>query len=590
MNVHPIRCVLVANRGEIAVRVVRACRELGIATAVVYSEGEAGAVHARSGDAAYRLDSTLPVPYLDIAALLEAAQRAGADAVHPGYGYLAENADFAEACAAAGLIFIGPSANAIRSMGHKVTAKAIARGVGVPVVEGSDGAVVSVEAARECADQIGYPIAVKASGGGGGRGFRVARNEREIERAFVDASSEAGRYFANPDVFIERYVDRPRHVEVQILGDAAGRVVALGERDCSLQRRHQKLVEETPSPGIDDAVRAALSDAAVSLARKVDYLGAGTIEFLVDEAGQFFFLEMNTRIQVEHTVTEMVTGVDLVKEQIRIAQGLPLSFDAVEARGHAIQCRINAEDPGRGFAPSPGTIQRLTLASGPGVRVDTAMEAGSEVLPAFDSMIAKLAVWGRDREEAISRMRRALDECRIEGVATTLAFDRAVMRHPVFVAGDTTTAFLVEHPEVIPLPEPVAAEPERDGARAEIAIDVDGRRFTVRAPVELFATARPRRHASPRSSSVAGAASATKRGSGDGPILLSPIQGTVRRIAVTVGQNVERGEIVCVIEAMKMENEVLAQRSGVIASIAVSEGDRVGVGAPLVSFAETSQT
>ncbi|MDP9370369.1 MAG: carbamoyl phosphate synthase, partial [Chloroflexota bacterium] len=410
--------VLVANRGEIARRIIRACRELGVQAVAVYGPGEERALHVEEADDAYRLPSDAPLPYLDIDAMIEVARRAGAEAVHPGYGFLAENAAFAEACTAAGLMFVGPPAAAIQAMGDKVEARRIAALAGVAAVPGTDGPVGSPDEARAWADRHGYPVAVKAAGGGGGRGFRVAGHPDELVEAFAGSAGEAARYFGNPAVYLERYLEHPRHVEVQLFADGHGHAVAIGERDCSVQRRHQKLIEEAPAPGVGEELRQALGDAAVALARAVDYRGAGTVEFLLDADGTFYFLEMNTRIQVEHTVTEAVTGIDLVKEQIRVAAGYPLSFDPADARprGHAIECRINVEDPGRGFAPGPGTLTAYREPGGPGIRVDGAMEVGAAILPAYDSLIAKLVAWGRDRDEAIARMERALAEFRISGV------------------------------------------------------------------------------------------------------------------------------------------------------------------------------
>ena len=448
----PIRTLLVANRGEIAVRVIRAAHELGIRAVAVYGDGEHDAMHARLADEAWRIPSAAPIPYLDIPAIIEIARRGNADAIHPGYGFLAENPDFARACASAGIIFVGPPAEAIAAMGDKIEARRIAAAAGVPVVPGSDGPVASPSDALAWGAEHGYPVAVKASGGGGGRGFRVARGPEEMEAAFLGASGEAARSFANPEVYLERYLDDPRHIEVQLMADAHGRIIAVGDRDCSVQRRHQKLIEEAPAPGIPDETRQAMADAAVALARAVAYRGAGTVEFLLDASGQFAFLEMNTRIQVEHPVTEMTTGIDLVREQILVAGGAPLSFalEDVVPRGHAIECRINAEDPGKGFAPVPGTITRFQPPAGMGVRVDSAAESGSRIHPAYDSLIAKVVAWGRDRGEATARMRRALLELDVAGVPTTREFHLRLLDHPEWQRGAATTTFLDRHPEVLP--------------------------------------------------------------------------------------------------------------------------------------------
>ena len=590
----PFGRVLVANRGEIAIRVARACRELGIAPVAVYGPGEEDAPHVRAADDAYRIPSDAALPYLDIPALIEVARRAGADAVHPGYGFLAENAAFAEACAEAGLVFVGPPPEAIRAMGEKIRARAIAAAAGVPMVPGTDGPVATREDAAREAKRIGYPVAVKASGGGGGRGFRVAPDAAALPDAFAGASAEAARSFANPEVYLERYVARPRHVEIQVMAGADGEVVVLGERDCSIQRRHQKLVEEAPAPGLPDATRAAMGEAAAALARAVDYRGAGTVEFLLGEDGAFYFLEMNTRIQVEHPVTEAVTGIDLVKEQLRVAAGLPLSFRQEDVRptGHAIECRINAEDPGRSFAPAPGTVTAYRAPAGFGVRVESATESGTVILPTYDSMIAKLVAWGRDRDEAVDRMARALAEFRVEGVPTTIPFHRNVMAHPAFRAGGVSTAFIPEHPEVIPPAADVPAAPDDAAPQParEVTAEVNGRRFSVRlhgwpdgvpsADGGRSGTGGALAHRpGPRHAARAGAPAA------NGPELPSPIQGTVLRITVEPGQAVSRGETVCIVEAMKMENEVVAHRDGVIEEILVSPGASVRIGEALARIA-----
>lgn len=578
--------VLIANRGEIAIRVIRACRELGISPVAVYGEGEADALHVRLADDAYRIPAGPTLPYLDATAIVALAVQSGADAIHPGYGFLAENAGFAEACAAAGLTFVGPPAAAIRAMGDKVEARKIAITAGVPVVPGSDGPIASVKAGRAWADQHGYPVAVKAAAGGGGRGFRVARNANEFDAAFTGSSGEAERYFANPTVYLERYLERPRHIEAQIFADHHGNVVFLGERDCSVQRRHQKLLEETPSPAVTPEIRRQIGEAAVSLARAVDYVGAGTIECMLAADGRFYFLEMNTRIQVEHTVTESVTGIDLVREQLLVASGHPLSFtqDDVVSHGHAIECRINAEDAGRDFAPAPGTVTRFRAPNGHGVRVDTAFEDGAEILPQYDSLIAKLVVWGRDRTEALARTSRALAEFQIEGVPTTVPFHQRLIQHPAFAAGEATTSFLAEHPDVLP------AATERSTPTAspngldirDITAEVNGRRLTVRlrglpTPVvttnNATAPRRAPRHERPRSGAG---------GPGhDGAELTSPLQGTILRLAIEPGATVERGDLICVVEAMKMENEITAHRPGTVTSLSVKKGDSVKIGTVL---------
>ncbi len=436
--------VLIANRGEIALRVVRACRELGVETVAVFSEADRESLHVRFADDDVCIG---PPPardsYLRIPRLIAAAEITGADAIHPGYGFLAENAEFAETCAASGITFIGPTPHQIRTMGDKSAARAAMIANDVPVVPGSPGPVEDVDEALALAEKMGFPVIIKASAGGGGKGMRVARDADDFARSFQLARSEALSAFGNGSVYVEKYLERPRHVEFQILGDTHGNVIHLGERDCSVQRRHQKLVEEAPCPVMTPDLRARMGAAAVKGAKAIDYVGAGTIEMLLDEDGSFYFMEMNTRIQVEHPVTEMITGVDLVKEQIRIAAGEPMSVtETPELRGHVIECRVNAEDPKRNFQPSPGRIEVFHMPGGNGVRVDTHAYAGYSVPPYYDSMIAKLIVHGRDREEALAKMRLALDTFIIQGVTTTIPFLGTLMNHPKFVAGDVHTKFL----------------------------------------------------------------------------------------------------------------------------------------------------
>ncbi|MQA90617.1 MAG: acetyl-CoA carboxylase biotin carboxylase subunit [Gemmatimonas sp.] len=438
------RKVLIANRGEIAVRVIRACRELGIRTVAVYSEADRESLHVRFAEEDVCIGPALArESYLNIPRIIAAAEIAGADAIHPGYGFLAENAEFSEICARSEITFIGPTPQQIRLMGDKAAARRTMRDVGVPIVPGTD-AVASPEAALEFARELGFPVLIKASAGGGGKGMRVAKDETDFPRQFSMARNEAGAAFADDSVYIEKYLARPRHIEFQILGDQHGRIVHLGERDCSVQRRHQKLIEEAPSPALTPGLRQQMGEAAVQGARSIDYVGAGTIEFLLDEEGSFYFMEMNTRIQVEHPVTEMTTGYDLIKEQVRVAAGLPLSINEgpIELRGHSIECRINAEDPERDFAPSPGVIATFHPPGGPGVRVDTHIYAGYRVPPFYDSLLAKLIVHGSDRSEAIARMRNALSTFVLEGVHTTVPFLLTVMDHPEFVAGEIDTRFL----------------------------------------------------------------------------------------------------------------------------------------------------
>ncbi|MDN4594066.1 acetyl-CoA carboxylase biotin carboxylase subunit [Polycladomyces subterraneus] len=437
--------VLIANRGEIAVRVIRACRELGIQTVAVYSEADKDALHVKLADEAYCIGpATSRDSYLNMTNLMSTATLIEADAIHPGYGFLAENADFAELCAACGITFIGPHPSAITKMGDKTTARETMKEAGVPTVPGTEGIIEDIDEAVAVAREIGYPVIVKATAGGGGKGMRVVHSEEELKRAIRMAQQEAEANFGNSGVYLEKFLIEPRHIEIQVLADNHGNVIHLGERDCSIQRRYQKLVEEAPSPALTPELRERMGQAAVAAAKAVNYSGAGTVEFLLDKEGNFYFMEMNTRIQVEHPVTELVTGIDLVKEQIRIAAGEPLSIKQEDVRfdGWSIECRINAEDPDRNFIPSPGEIQFYLPPGGPGVRVDSAAYTGYRIPPYYDSMIAKLIVWGKDREEAIDRMRRALQEFAIDGVKTTIPFHLKLMQHPQFVSGDFHIQFL----------------------------------------------------------------------------------------------------------------------------------------------------
>jgi acetyl-CoA carboxylase, biotin carboxylase subunit len=437
--------VLIANRGEIAVRIIRACRELGISTVAVYSEADRDALHVTLADEAYCIG---PAPskdsYLNMTNLMSVATLVGADAIHPGYGFLSENADFAELCAACGITFIGPSPEAIAKMGDKTTAKDTMKAAGVPTVPGTDGVIEDLDEAARVASEIGYPVIVKATAGGGGKGMRVVHNEEELKRAIALAQKEAEANFGNPGVYLEKYLVEPRHVEIQVLADNYGNAIHLGERDCSIQRRYQKLIEEAPSPALTPELRERMGQAAVAAARSVNYSGAGTVEFLLDKEGNFYFMEMNTRIQVEHPVTELITGIDLVKEQIRIAAGEKLTIRQEDVRfdGWAIECRINAERPDKNFMPSPGTINFYLPPGGNGVRVDSACYTGYRITPFYDSMIAKLIVWGKDRQEAIDRMNRALREFAIDGVHTTIPFHLKLLNHPKFISGDVHIQFL----------------------------------------------------------------------------------------------------------------------------------------------------
>jgi acetyl-CoA/propionyl-CoA carboxylase biotin carboxyl carrier protein len=583
--------VLVANRGEIAIRVMRALEEMGVETVGVYSEADRDALHVRRAGEAYLLG---PGPatesYLVIEKILDAAQKAGAEAVHPGYGFLAENAPFAKACEEAGIVFIGPPASAIEAMGSKTRAREIMKKAGVPIVPGTTDPVDTVEDAAKVAEEIGYPIAVKAAGGGGGKGFRVALEASELEKAFDGAAREGEKFFGDATVYLERYLPDPRHVEVQVLADAHGNVIHLGERDCSVQRRHQKLIEESPAPAVDEALRERIGSIGTEAARAVGYRSAGTVEGLL-QAGEYFFLEMNTRVQVEHCVTEMVTGVDIVKEQVRIAAGEELSLgqDDVRLSGHAIECRVNAEDAAKNFAPAPGRIVAYREPAGPGVRVDSGVEAGSEITPLYDPMIAKLIVWDVDRAAATRRMIRALREYELAGLKSLINFHVALLGTEQWAAGETCRD-LVEDKQWLkdnaapdpPAAAPAAGEDEEEKVERDYAVEVSGRRFDVKvigaglggggnggAPAAPAAGARkpPKR----RERGGGGAAGAPGE-------LVSPIQGTVLKVVVEKGAEVSEGALICVIEAMKMENEITAPAAGKVEELNVSEGGSVATG------------
>jgi acetyl-CoA/propionyl-CoA carboxylase biotin carboxyl carrier protein len=574
--------VLVANRGEIAIRVFRALRELGIGAVAVYSDADRNALHVSYADEAYLVG---PAPaaesYLRVDRLLDAAARAGAQAVHPGYGFLAENADFARAVEAAGLVWIGPPPDAIELMGSKTRARRAMQAAGVPIIPGTTDPVGSPDEIVRLGEEIGWPLLIKAAAGGGGKGMEVVEGPEQVERAFETAKRQGQAYFGDDAVYVERYLVDPRHVEVQVLADAHGNVVHLGERDCTIQRRHQKLVEETPSPAVDEELRARIGAIGVDAARAAGYRSAGTIEGLL-AGGEYFFMEMNTRIQVEHTVTEEVTGIDLVREQVLIALGEPLSFsqDDVRLRGHAIECRINAEDVSQGFLPAPGPIRVYREPSGPGVRVDSGVAAGNEVSGAYDPMIAKLIVHGVDREHARRRMLRALDEFAIEGTTTLLGFHKALLEHECFVRGETCHG-IVESPELaaraeelseprIPIPSNSLLQGNGRSRLRLHEVEVDGRRFEVRVvePEPPWAELARRR-------------SERGRGGASGPgqeAVVSPMQGTVLKVQVADGDAVEPGAVICVIEAMKMENEVHAHRAGVVAGLAIAEGQPIANG------------
>jgi acetyl-CoA/propionyl-CoA carboxylase biotin carboxyl carrier protein len=581
-NTSPVRAfskVLVANRGEIAIRIFRTLRELEIASVAVYSEADRSALHVRVADEARLLGGGPPAEsYLNQERIVEAALKAGAEAVHPGYGFLAENAAFARAVESAGLTWIGPPPEAIEAMGSKTEARERMKAAGVPIIPGTTEPVETVAEVVRLGAELGWPLAIKASAGGGGKGFRVLREGDDVERALETARREGEAYFSNPAVYVERYLEDPRHVEVQLLADAHGTVVHLGERDCTIQRRHQKLVEETPSPAVDAELRARIGAIAVEAARAVGYRSAGTVEGLLDRDGAYYFMEMNTRIQVEHTVTELVTGLDLVREQVLIAAGEPLSLRQEDVRlvGHAIECRINAEDPSAGFRPTPGRIAGYREPGGPGVRVDSGVEDGSEVSPLYDPMIAKLVVHGVDREHARRRMLRALDEYRIGGITTLLGFHRALLRHPCFVEAGTCHG-VVESEQLAQQAEQLSyettIEPTPDGRLRErvTAVELDGRRFdvTVLVPEPPWAALAERRRE--RTAARAG-------GAGGQDAIVSPMQGTVLSVDVQDGDEVAAGQVVCVVEAMKMENEVHALRDGVVSGLSVRAGDQIGTG------------
>jgi acetyl-CoA/propionyl-CoA carboxylase biotin carboxyl carrier protein len=583
------RKVLVANRGEIAVRVIRACEELGIASVAVYSELDRDALHVKRADEAYLLGGpTAAESYLNVDRILEVIRESGAEAVHPGYGFLAENAPFARACEEAGIVFIGPPASAIDAMGSKTRARELMKAAGVPIVPGTTEPVADVEAARRIIDaDIGFPVAVKAAGGGGGKGFRVALDASELESAFEGAAREGEKFFSDPTVYLERYLPDPRHVEVQVLADRHGNVIHLGERDCSVQRRHQKVIEESPAPAVDEALRERIGQIGVEAARAVDYVGAGTIEGLLQD-GEYFFLEMNTRVQVEHCVTEMVTGVDIVKEGIRAAAGDALSVrqEDVVLRGHAIECRINAEDAAKNFAPAPGQIGSYREPAGPGVRVDSGVGPGSEISPMYDPMVSKLIVWDVDREQATRRMLRALGEYEIEGLKTLIPFHTALLQTPQWANGETCRDLLEDRSWLKTLAFPKAEKAKDAGAEEagsvqhDYTVEVSGRRFDVKVIGPPFAGG-----AAAVNGTAPAARAAPKRGerksAGGGAgadTLESPLQGNLWKVVVEQGAVVEEGQLICIIEAMKMENEITAHKAGTIAELPITEGAPISAG------------
>ena len=571
--------VLIANRGEIAVRVIRACRELGVGTVAVYSELDRNALHVRLADEAYALGGqTAAESYLDTEAILDAIAKSGADAVHPGYGFFSENADFARAITDRGVTFIGPGPEAIEVMGDKISAREAAEKVGVHGVPGSTEILKDSAAVVAFGNENGWPIAIKAAYGGGGRGMQVVRNAEEAADQLDSAQREALSYFGRDECYMERYLTKPRHVEVQILADSHGNCVFLGTRDCSTQRRHQKLIEEAPAAGIPDEIIAEMGAAAVAVAKGCDYVNAGTVEFLYEDGG-FHYLEMNTRLQVEHPATELITGIDLVEQQLRIAAGevLPFTQDEVQVRGHSIEVRINAEDPAGGaFLPSPGPITTLKTPDGFGTRFDTGYESGDEISQYYDNLIGKLIVWGHDRPTAIARALRALKELVVEGVATTIPADIAILEHRDFAAMEHSTKWVEETLDLSDIGAPTLGDADSDETpkvKRDLDVEVNGKRFSVSMWVPESASAAG--GSAPRARRSGGSSSGGGAGSGQVAV---PMQGTIVKIVVAVGDEVEVGDPIVVLEAMKMENNVGADKAGTVTEIKVAEGDSVGSG------------
>ena len=578
--------ILIANRGEIAVRVIRAARELGIETVAVYSELDRNALHVRMADEAFALGGqTAAESYLNTEAILDAIRQSGADAVHPGYGFFSENADFARSIIGLGVTWIGPPPEAIDEMGDKVSSRLAAQRGGAPIVPGTTEFAQGPDEIRNFGNEFGWPVCIKAAFGGGGRGMKVVQSADEVDDAMASAQREAKAFFGRDEVYVERYLTWPRHVEVQIVGDQHGDVVWVSTRDCSAQRRHQKLIEEAPAPGLPDGVEEAMGAAAVKAAKAVGYYNAGTVEFIYQD-GDFFFLEMNTRLQVEHPVTEVITGIDLVEWQIRVADGepLPMTQDEVAARryGHGIEIRINAEDPAGGkFLPSPGPINKLTAPDGFGVRFDSGYESGDEISQYYDNLVGKLIVWGRDRDVCIKRTIRALDDLVVEGVATTVPADLAILRHPDFQAVTHSTKWVEEVLDLSDLSATPASAPVTDDGEEPVPlvqrntmVEVNGKRFDVKmwVPETVGAVASPAKAKKKRSASGSGGGAG---GSGDVSV---PMQGTIVKVLVEVGQQVEIGQGIVVLEAMKMENQINADKAGVVKEIKVTPGDTVGGG------------
>jgi acetyl-CoA/propionyl-CoA carboxylase biotin carboxyl carrier protein len=573
--------VLIANRGEISVRIVRALRELGVTSVAVYSDPDREALHARIADEAYHVG---PAPatasYLNVERLIEVARKSGAEAVHPGYGFLAESAAFARAVEGAGLVWIGPHPRAIEAMGSKVESRRIMAKARVPLVPGTQGLIGSAKQVSLFGEEHGFPVAVKASAGGGGKGFAVAGDASEAASAFERASREGEAYFGDGSVYVEKYLSAPRHVEIQVVRDRHGNAVHLGERDCSIQRRHQKLIEECPSPAIDPAMREAMGEAALAAAEAVDYDNVGTVEFLVEKGeatGEFYFLEINTRVQVEHPVTEEVTGIDIVKTGIRIAAGeeLPFSQRDIHWQGHSIEVRLNAEDASNDFVPSPGVVTAYEEPGGPGVRVDSSLRGPGVVAEFYDPLFAKLIVCGVDREEALARLGRALAEFKVEGISTTLPFYRAILDDEAFVSGNYTTGFIEERMhslEIQPMSTGATGKASEKSAR-EVEVEVNGKLFRVRVFGDEGATGGPPRRRR----------SETRRASTSEGAVRAPMQGTIVKVLVEVGQEVAADEPVCMLEAMKMESEVRSQKAGTVSEVRVEAGQTVGSGETLIS-------
>ena len=600
-----VRKILVANRGEIAVRILRAARDAGLSSVAAYADQDASALFVSLADEAFALRGNTPAAtYLDGVKILRIAERSGADAIHPGYGFLAENADFAAAVIAAGLTWIGPPPEAIRALGDKVQARHMAQRVGAPLVPGTADPVSGVAEVLDFVAQHGLPIAIKAAFGGGGRGLKVARTAQEIPELYESAVREATAAFGRGECFVERYLDRPRHVETQCLADRHGQVVVISTRDCSLQRRHQKLVEEAPAPFLTEEQTARLHASSKAILAEAGYVGAGTCEFLVGQGGDISFLEVNTRLQVEHPVSEEITGIDLVQEMFRIADGEPIGYDDPEPRGHAIEFRINAEDPARDFLPTPGTLSAWVPPAGPGVRVDEGYRAGMTVPGSFDSLVAKIIVTGTDRQQALARSRRALGELVIEGIPTVVPFHRAVLHDPAFVAADGvlgvhTRWIETEFDQQLPAASLVPEAPGAPGSAAQAAtrtvvVEVDGRRLEVVLPADLFGIASPAVGSpgagSPRAGAVqaartrrrSGSRDVRRAGSADGTdevgAVAAPMHGTVTKVAVRDGDSVGQGDVILVLEAMKMEHAVTAPTAGTIGDLAVTPGDTVNGG------------